>query len=486
MSNTRYFAKSTWLLRRQQWATDSTETAAKRVIFGEAVFRSPIQARVDGAPGKARAIHVTRFEAYCVLKTEADIEAPAAFEGRLLAAAHPEVQALVQSEMVVGLPRPLFDELWAACGQDDLEWSMTLGTAEDGQQLAISEAGRYASVPVFVKSLRSVQRMELLDEWVVARREQHVRDALQNLYFPRASNLQVQLICNELARGVACANDEETRVRQLLGVSELIAEARTAFRLPLAGTGEPYNDNAYALDTLAFEKFVEPFDVKRQDELKATYNQLWRHFVLTDVVRRGEDEDGPRKSGFACFQESLDPVAQKYMALGAVRSQTLEVLLLDALVFGEGLGFAQHVLSQQNALGMTIAAPIKVKSAWAQLREDTLRSIWSAASEVVKLALTYAVAHVLTEGNIVATWTVVTGVTAARWVRAALLGKDLNPKSKQAEILTKISWVSETLKRSDFNALGVRQHIHALALEGITFSPWVLNILDRRVFDADK
>ena len=81
----------------------------------------------------------------------------------------------------------------------------------------------------------------------------------------------------------------------------------------------------------------------------------------------------------------------------------------------------------------------------------------------------------MTQENLFATW--VTGITTTRWLRKAFCWRELNPNIKLNEVLSKLLQ-SPKHSSADFNAAGVRSHIHTPTLEGVVFRPWFLNILD--------
>lgn len=61
------------------------------------------------------------------------------------------------------------------------------------------------------------------------------------------------------------------------------------------------------------------------------------------------------------------------------------------------------------------------------------------------------------------------------------LMRELHPYVRLGELLRKMTWISASLARPDFNPGGTRRLIHTVAAEGAMFIPWVLNILDRRM-----
>jgi hypothetical protein len=471
------------LRRHEQWSTSSgIET---RTLTGEAAFEARINIRTLGAEDVALPAHVAQLRISAALPDEGRYRSPGGYEGRLFACQHDNLP-VTQAEVSVWLPQDVFDELWAKVADGDLEIRLVAsrGSAEDAASASpASEEGNDATF--VVSSIEHEAPTRTPAAWLEVRRGRQLEDALRQLYFRGSGGSQVGRICDELAAGLARIEDVSRRIEQLQVVIELVGEARTTFREPLEGPGEKYYDNAYWLDKPKFESFIASFDEKRQAELKANYSQFWQHCTLTNAVRLGEQAAGPEKFGLRCRPDELEDVAHKYASLCDVHSPTLELALLDALVYSECLGFAQQVMSKTKLFGQIVPAPLTTTSAWHTAREEFTQGIGNLVGECLKIGLTFGAAWLVTQENSTATWVIVTGMSVARWLRKALLWRELNPKVKLGETLSKMTWVSETFKRRDFNPTGVRQHIHALMQEGVSFSPWVLNLLDRRIARDD-
>jgi len=316
---------------------------------------------------------------------------------------------------------------------------------------------------------------------VLAARARDLQEAFSDYCFGERYGSQVKRIFDELSLGLAQVDDLEQREDQFRAVVGLLGDARRIYREELKGTGREYDDNAYLLSKAGFLEYIKQYDTAKQTLLKERYDGLWRHYKLTDAIQRGQAKGGPAQDGIRCFAEDIEPLAKDYLALGLPRSATLEWLLLDSLVYSECLGLAQLVNSPKSSFGSPVAMPLEPMSAGRSAGKGLLDWSMKAGVEVVTLAATYAVAHVLTQGDSTSTWVVVTGVSAARWVRSAMAAKVPTPQETMRTLLEKMVLVSESLQRLDFNPRNLRQHIHALTQEGVSFSPCVLNLLDRQI-----
>lgn len=391
----------------------------------------------------------------------------------------------ITADLSLALSEDVFQRLWDAVDESAELWLVLELAVEDGGQakLELCTQREDRGVRLAVSSIEQRNQGSTPVEWFEARRGKQLAEACRPLYFNEPGGNQVALVCHELAADLARLEDGEARARKLPQVFELMRTARTAFRAPLAGTGHPCLDNAYALDKAGFEQYIAPFDDNRQADLRRAYDTLWEHFRLADSMTDGEDKAGPARSGMRCAPDALDQVASLYAALGA-RSPSMEWMLVDALVLGECLGFAQYVNSEENFLGIVMPRPLKPEVGFKWYAQGLAKAAGQVLLEGVKLALTFAVAWTLTESNVVATWVVVTGFTGWRWMRRLHLRRELDPKLRLAELLDKMGWASESLKKPEFNAGDVRQQIYALSQQGASFSPWVLNLLDRRIEQA--
>lgn len=412
--------------------------------------------------------------------TEANRQAP--YTGALSVSRHDEVATIILGFVSVILPHALFEQAWEMSARGAEVWLHLQTTGHDkAPELKFEEGDSYAGLYIVASEVGFYSAGATPTGWLEQRRVWQLNSTLRQLYIEKTGYSQVARVCKELATGLARIENFAQRVSKLQTVVELIADARTAFREPLAGTGEKYLDNAFTLNKPTFEAFMLKFDKKRQDELRVNYDHLWQHFNLSATVRSGEDAAGPAKYGLRCSPSDLDEVAVKYFGLGAIRSPTLEWALLSALTYSECLGFAQLLHSDTVLFGGTIPVPLKPMSTWEKFRKDFKTWVGESLLELLKLGLSFAVAWTITLGEPTAAWVVMTGYTSWRWLRKVIFWRELTPKLKPLNLLSRMEWVSESFKRLDYNPEAARQSIHALMREGASFSPWVLNLLDRQV-----
>lgn len=458
-----------------------------RSLAAEGALVDPIEIRVQDGRQLLHLVNLHLIPEYRPADDAAEANAGDDWGGSIVAYSRPEFEHCVSADMSAALPKEVFDQLWDVAAEGGELWLMVAMSVQDNErlQLALSTDQDYKGTGLTVARIEAHAADETTCEWFENRRAMQLMETLRQLHFQDTWHNQVELVCKELASDLARLEDSEVRMEKLPQVFELIRAAKSAFREPLTGTGGNIRDNAYELDKTGFDAYIASYDDKKQGELRAQYNTLWHHFKLSHSVVHGQDAAGPVKSGMRCAQEDLDYVASKYSALGA-RAPALEWLLLDALVFGECLGFAQYINSEEQIAGIVLPQPLKPKTGWKTFGQELSKSAGQALLEGLKLVVTFAVAWGVTQGNEVATWIVVTGYTLWRWLRKLRMWRELNPKVRLTELLSKMEWVSEALKRPEFNARGVRHQIHALTLEGVTFSPWVLNLLDRRVERSDS
>ncbi|MDM0071645.1 hypothetical protein [Variovorax sp. J31P207] len=172
--------------------------------------------------------------------------------------------------------------------------------------------------------------------------------------------------------------------------------------------------------------------------------------------------------------------AHRLLSRPEVSSPTLEWALIDALVHAECLGLAQIVHSNKTMLGMPLATPLEGAQAAPGAMRQWLKGLGELFVEGLKLVATFFLAFALTQGEPQSAWIVTTGITVARWLRKAILWKQLNPPKPGAELLLKMATFYELFKRPDFNAGAARDQLYRLSAEGAMFSPWVASLLDAR------
>lgn len=164
-----------------------------------------------------------------------------------------------------------------------------------------------------------------------------------------------------------------------------------------------------------------------------------------------------------------------------MHSGFLEWALIDALIYAECIAFAQMVVSGQMVIGLQVPGELQGISPSKLAGKELAKGAGRAALELAKVVATFIVANGLAAENVQTAWIITTGVTAARWVRLAILQQGAPAPQAPAALLTKMAGAHELLKWRHFNARAFRQELYRLSSEGAVFSPWVFNILDARI-----
>jgi hypothetical protein len=178
----------------------------------------------------------------------------------------------------------------------------------------------------------------------------------------------------------------------------------------------------------------------------------------------------------------LEVVARKYLELSAGRSQTLEWVLIDALMYCECVAYAQTVLTDKTLLGLALPSELKGVSAGANFKKALKVSAKQAAVEVVALAAAGLIAAVLAQSNTEAFWIIMVGVTGARWIRSAVLKHGvMTPGMERGKLLLRMVAVHKLLKAGWFSAQHIRDQLNRAADAGADFSSSVFELLDARI-----
>ena len=466
--------------RREHWSPDDATGQSQRMLTGEAGLEGPLIAQSTIGPMRVHTLTLT-MAAVSPPPKGRFFKVSGVYSGVLSASAHRDTGA-VEAHLHVWLPLDIFERLWASAAPSmDVRLAFELVSPhESGDILRISPQDAPENCQVLVQRVEGSLSAGDPKAWLVTQRQRQLQETLKQLYIPGWGN-QVAQVCAELSAGLATIDDPAQRHEQTQAAMELVRDARLAMHLPMTGTKNTYFDNAFALTVAEFNTHIAQFDDKRQKELQGQYNLLWKHFTVADAIRHGEEATGATKAGYSLNRDEFDGIVARYAALPWACSPTLEWALLDALVHSECLGLAQMLSTDQAVLGMPVPKPLAPQNHMKKAGRELRRGLATAVFECIALAATYALAVLLTQDNAVATWVVMTGITAARWVRNAVAPRAPDPLEKLTALLGKMVAVSELFKTNDFNAFDARRQIHELTSDGAAFTPWVLNLLDKRI-----
>lgn len=451
-----------------------------RTMVGEISFGSPLVVERSASADDPATKHQLRFgrvriRAEEVAESEVQTDFGLPFDGH----GHMFIDTSERSPtctLTLVLAPERFQALWDL-PQPDVALRLDSDVLGTGYNRPLVCKDSSASAQVKGVRLSLVAPASIPADWFSEGMRQDLRDAWEKLHF--GGHSQMSKIVAELGQSAAASIATWPNRSELYEhIEELVSEARGAFKEPL--NLEPASGNGWYEPKDKFTQLLGDFDEKKQRELRANYDHLWQHFTLAHVVQKGEALVGARASGMKSNADEFDEVAHRLLSRPEVSSPTLEWALIDALVHAECLGLAQIVHSNKTMLGMPLATPLEGAQAAPGAMRQWLKGLGELFVEGLKLVATFFLAFALTQGEPQSAWIVTTGITVARWLRKAILWKQLNPPKPGAELLLKMATFYELFKRPDFNAGAARDQLYRLSAEGAIFSPWVASLLDAR------
>lgn len=297
--------------------------------------------------------------------------------------------------------------------------------------------------------------------WVLSSRAEEVSDALREMHAGEIG--QVRTIVNELASSASRLSASHEALEDLISQLGFLRDVRSAFHLPKKIEGfEGYD--IFSLWPADFLALVATRPEQERTSLTREYDEVWRHFRMWHVVKNGEVKSGAPRYGFEPKVDELESIAFRLLRDPRLFSPTLEWALMDALIYAECVAFKDSVPFEDEILGVPVTEIVKL--------------VGYILGEAVTLLATYLIAGFLGGGDRHVTWTITTGVTAARWVCMAVVGR--KSKSRGA-LMAQMASTHELLKSQHFDAANFRASLYKAASEGAVFSPWVYRLLEGRI-----
>ena len=462
-------------------------SSSDRQLLGELAFEGPVHIAADASA--TRSLHTAKLRIGSALvdpdKTIASEHEEEAIvfgmkTGATLYVGLQTYGGSLQGEILIRLLPSEFDLLWEQSASHPSVYvkGELLGV---GYSRPMALADDHASARIRVLQLRVADEFAVSSSWLELRRTMDFEDAWDLDHFGDSNYGQVRRIVKEFAGSAAssCLAMPE-RDSVVMHVKELLREARRTFRNPLSLTGEAFA-NVWNLSRAEFEKLLTARDSTEVDKLKGQFDQLWQHVSVLQVLTAGEAKASAEAAGHRAAVEELETLAEELLSKPSVNSPTLEWALLDALVYAECIAFAKLVIPGKRMFGVPIQAPIPGLQPFKTLGKSVVSTVMSVIGETIKVFATFAVAYLLAQENVQTAWVITTGATAARWVRLAVLWREMHPRVRLAELLDKMAAVSELFKTTHFNAQAARDQLRRVTYDGAVFSPWVANILDARI-----
>lgn len=387
---------------------------------------------------------------------------------------------LPETQLSLELPIDEFEKLSARASNpiavviagrlpEPTEWASTL-TQEGFVAFAVSE------IRLKVTSINGAP-----PSWVTNRRAVELIEALSRIHLKRSRNSQVLDIIREIAESAArTALSQKEREDTVEAAIDLFSGIRSAFRLPVSMNGEG-RDNIWNLNPDEFEAYLEGRPEDEAGNLRRSYDLLWEHFSVMQVLQVGESKAGAIRRGFFPSVEDLEDLAFRYLKNPKVNSPTLEWALIDALIYAECIAFAQTIFSTKKILGIPVQEKLQGLTTFKAARQKLVKSVGIVVLELMLVSLTYYVASLLANGDTQATWTITTGVTAVRWILQSIQNRSKGTRDHGIELLSQMANLHHLLKRRWFDAPSLRDGLYRVAAEGAGFSPWVYRLLEARI-----
>lgn len=209
-----------------------------------------------------------------------------------------------------------------------------------------------------------------------------------------------------------------------------------------------------ALLSEEFDVYVAKLSAEKKTKAISLNEKFWHHADFMNLMRLGQLHKGE-------YDEldvwALEDTARIYLENDWMHSETLEWLLVDALMFSETASFTRVATKPPTIFNLNILPILK---------------------ELFYLGLTAIVSALFSSektGADVIFWIIFSAITIIRWLNPYQVDKN-KPKKLAAEMVG----VYEELKRMDFNPKVLQMLLFDLEKKGAYYSPMIYNILDRK------
>lgn len=284
-------------------------------------------------------------------------------------------------------------------------------------------------------------------------------------------------MAEELAETAARAPNPPDPRSYALIIGELFCDLQIALRIAQPAPGAK-SGSIWGLNPKGFRELLGGMSSGEANVLRANYDTVWWKYNLLLVVHNGENTSGAKPDGFEPNPELLEEVAVKYLQLPAGYSQTLEWILIDALIYADCITYARTVLSNEKFLGVPVPAEIKGLDSGEAWRAELKNMVGRGLLEALKLIVTFAFAAGVSNASVQTMWIIVVGVTAARWIRSAILRPP--QESKKTALLESMIAVHRSIKFR-FSSSHILYQLNKVTYKGAVFSSKVYELLDARI-----
>lgn len=393
----------------------------------------------------------------------------------------------LDSQMVLDLPECYGNEVVQKI-QSGCKFHLygNLGEDPSAIELGAEEASVNLMVHGFTLSLVVGSSKRLT--WATESRTREFEAALNYLSFGPYS--QVRSITNQFAKNAAKSGVSSVEfLNSIEEISEILGNIRSSNR---EWVNEPgmvsSSSNIWWNSPGNFKEAISSLDVEQQDKLQEQYDTLWKYVDLDSVIKFGEDKHGASVHGFQPSQEEIEPIVRRVLVLNNVHSRLLEAILVNVLLYVETIGFARVILAKSSALGVPIASPVSGAlsgmdsvSGFAKIfAKGFVKTMFGWIVELLKLALTLAVAFFLSNENQTAMWIIACSYTFFRWWKAHSSSLKADRKDHLA-LLNDMASIYKLTSVPSYNPGLVREQLYKVTERGAVYSQTLFDILDRQV-----
>jgi len=306
------------------------------------------------------------------------------------------------------------------------------------------------------------------------------------------------------ARFMEEAYREEFVEDQAYRLKEILSAIPSAFHNCPLSTTDGRRMNPFELTPAKFLETLPTIKDLSPEKLKEAYGTIWTHVRVTDGIINDE-QISQRHLDLRLYaaswpdSDAIGNVARLYLDAEDFVSPTLEWALVDALIHGRIIDFARTrsyagqlkaTPSGQRSDGPLLPGagdhPMGAKSPGIAgiLGREFSKLAARGIGETVALLLTWWVVGLVAGNEGAAKWILFTGVTAARWIVAALHGKsDLEREERERDRVNLQMFWDMQLAHDHVPGMNVKllQHLfYRLEERGAGFSVYVYDILDKR------
>lgn len=273
-------------------------------------------------------------------------------------------------------------------------------------------------------------------------------------------------------------------------IVEVISDVRSSLR--------PYKKLSGDEDSFGSTWFSSPQRAKEisaklsSDEAKTfckKYDTLWGTFNIYAIVQSGEKDFGALAEDYEPKLEEIEEAAHKLLDMDQrYFSQTLENLLINALIYAETVEYARNVYSKEKFLGVSVPSPLKgLRSGKTDNPLVALsKLLWQFGVEALSIGLTFAAAYFVTSQDSVSSWVITTGLTLYRWVLNLVREVFSDDRKNKLELASAMMGLHDLTNKPIFSSQYVYAEAVRVSQKGAIFKPAVLLLLERQIYRQQK